>query len=389
MRRRRWRGHLSRAEQDELWQRWRQGEALSAIARALDRRREVLHRVLAGTGGVTPVARRRSPRVLSLADREEISRGVASGQSLRQIAGRLSRAPSTVCRELGRHGGRTGYRAATADAAAWQLARRPKVCKLAAVPRLRRVVAEQLQQDWSPEQIAGGLRHTFPEDERMHVSHETIYRSLFIQARGVLKRELLQHLRSQRTLRRARTATRTGQHRGQIVGAVSIRERPAEVADRAVPGHWEGDLLAGGHHSHVATLVERQSRFTLLIKVPGGGKDTASVVPAVARQMRTLPVALRRSLTWDRGLEMAQHAAFTVATEVQVYFCDPRSPWQRGTNENTNRLLRQYLPKGTDLTVHSQADLNRIALRLNTRPRKTLGYRTPAAILAAGVAMTG
>lgn len=385
MRRRRWRGHLSSADQAELWRRWRQGEPLNAIARALDRRRSVVHRVLVGTGGFTPVPRRRSTRVLSLAEREEVSRSVAVGHSARQIAGRLGRAPSTVCRELGRHGGRTRYRAATADAAAWQLARRPKGCKLAAVPRLRILVAEKLQRDWSPEQIAGWLRHTFPEDARVHVSHETIYRSLFIQARGVLKQELLRHLRSQRTLRRARTATRTGQHRGQIVNAVSIRARPAEVADRAVPGHWEGDLLAGAHHSHLATLVERQSRFTMLVKVAGGGKDTARVVPALARQMRTLPTALRRSLTWDRGLELAQHAAFTVATDVQVYFCDPQSPWQRGTNENTNRLLRQYLPKGTDVAAHSQAKLNRIAHRLNTRPRKTLAYRTPADIFAAAL----
>jgi IS30 family transposase len=385
MRRRRWRGHLSPAERDELWRRWRQGDAIKAIARALDRRHSVVQRVLAGTGGFTPVPRRRSLRVLSLAEREEISRGVAGGQSARQIAARLGRAASTVCRELGRHGGRTHYRAATADAAAWQLARRPKRCKLAAVPRLRNLVAEKLQQDWSPEQIAGWLRHTFPADERVHVSHETIYRSLFIQARGVLKQEVLRHLRSQRTLRRARTATRPGQHRGQIVNAVSIRARPAEAADRAVPGHWEGDLLAGGHHSHIATLVERHSRFTLLVKVPGGGKDTASVIPALARQMRTLPTALRRSLTWDRGLELAQHAAFTVATDVQVYFCDPQSPWQRGTHENTNGLLRQYLPTGTDLAMHSQTALNRIALRLNTRPRKTLGYRTPAAMLGAAL----
>jgi IS30 family transposase len=385
MRRRRWRGHLNAGERDELWRRWRQGESLSAIARALDRRGEVLHRVLAGTGGFTPVPRRRSARVLSVAEREEISRGVAGGQSMRAIAGRLGRAPSTVCRELGRHGGRGGYRAATADAAAWQRARRPKPCKLAAVPRLRTLVAAKLQRDWAPAQIAGWLRSTFPEDERVQVSHETIYRSLFIQARGVLKQELVRHLRSQRPLRRARTATRTGQHRGQIVDAVSIRARPAEVADRAVPGHWEGDLLAGAKNTHIATLVERQSRFTLLVKVPGGGKDTTSVVPALARQMRTLPIALRRSLTWDRGLELAQHAAFTVATDVQVYFCDPQSPWQRGTNENTNRLLRQYLPKGTDLTAHSQAALNRIAHRLNTRPRKTLGFQTPAAILAAAL----
>lgn len=244
-------------------------------------------------------------------------------------------------------------------------------------------MAEKLQQDWSPEQIAGWLRRRFPDVERLHVSHETIYRSSFIQARGVLRRELLQHLRSQRVLRRARTATRTGQHRGQIVDAISIRERPPEVADRAVPGHWEGDLLAGAHHSQIATLVERHSRFTLLVKLPG--KDTQRVVPALARHMRSLPAALRRSLTWDRGLELAHHAAFTVATDVQVYFCDPRSPWQRGTNENTNRLLRQYFPKRTDISGHTQADLNRIARRLNTRPRKTLDYRTPADMFAAAL----
>jgi IS30 family transposase len=383
MERRRRRSGLSAAEQQELWQRWRHGDALHAIARALDRRATVVRRVVAGTGGFAPAVRCRSARVLSLGEREEISRGVAAGHSARRIAVQLGRAPSTVCRELARHGGRAGYRAAGADTAAWQRARRPKRCKLATVPRLRRLVAGKLQQDWSPEQIAGWLRQRFPEDERLHVSHETIYRSLFIQARGVLKRELQRHLRSQRTVRRARTATRTGQHRGQIVGAVSIRDRPAEVADRAVPGHWEGDLLAGSRHSHVATLVERQSRFTLLVKVRN--KETATVVAALARHVRTLPTALRRSLTWDRGLELAQHAAFTVATDVQVYFCDPQSPWQRGTNENTNRLLRQYLPKGTDLASHSQTDLNRIARRLNERPRKTLGYQTPAAMLGAAL----
>jgi IS30 family transposase len=377
------RRRLSGADRREIWQRWRQGESLRAIARALERRPTVVHKVVAATGGFAPVRRHRSARVLSLAEREEISRGVATGQSARQIATRLGRAPSTVCRELARHGGRGRYRAAGADAVAWAQARRPKRCKLAAVPRLRRLVAGKLQEDWSPEQIAGWLRQTFPEDEQLHVSHETIYRTLFIQARGVLKRELQQHLRSQRTVRRARTATRSGQHRGQIVDAVSIRSRPAEVADRAVPGHWEGDLLAGSANSHMATLVERQSRFTLLVKVRR--RDTATVVAALTRQMRTLPTALRRSLTWDRGLELAQHRAFTVATNVQVYFCDPQSPWQRGTNENTNRLLRQYFPKRTDLTVHSQAYLNRIAQRLNERPRKTLGYKTPAATLAAAL----
>jgi IS30 family transposase len=317
------------------------------------------------------------------------SRAAWRAGTARQIAGQLGRAPSTVCRELGRHGGRARYRAATADAAAWQLARRPKVCKLAAVPRLRTLVAEKLRQDWSPEQIAGWLRHAFPEDGRLQVSHETIYRSLFIQARGVLKRELLRHLRSQRTLRRARAATRTGQHRGQIVDAVSIRDRPAEVADRAVPGHWEGDLLAGGHHSHIATLVERQSRFTLLVKVPGGGKDTASVVPAVARQMRTFPTALRRSLTWDRGLELAQHAAFTVATDVQVYFCDPQSPWQRGTNENTNRLLRLYLPKGDrpDGALPGRSQPHRPPAQY--APPQDLGLPDASGYVGSSVAMTG
>jgi len=383
MQRRRRRGGLSAAEQQEVWQRWRHGESLSAIARALERRPTVVRRIVAATGGWTPRTRHRSPRVLSLAEREEISRGVAAGRSARQIAAQLGRAPSTVCREVARHGGRACYRAATADAQAWQRAARPKSCKLAVVARVRRLVAEKLQLDWSPEQIAAWLRQTYPADARMQVSHETIYRSLFIQARGVLKRELQSHLRSQRTLRRARTASRTGQHRGQIVDAVSIRARPAEVEDRAVPGHWEGDLLAGVHQSHIATLVERQSRFTLLVKIRN--KETATVVAALARRMRTLPAVLRRSLTWDRGLELAHHRAFTVATDVQVYFCDPRSPWQRGTNENTNRLLRQYLPKGADLSGYSQAELNRIAQRLNERPRKTLGYQTPADTLAAAL----
>jgi IS30 family transposase len=229
---------------------------------------------------------------------------------------------------------------------------------------------------WSPEQISGWLNNAFPDDESMHVSHETIYRTLFIQARGVLKKQLLSHLRSKRRTRHSRNASINGQHRGQIVDAVSIRERPAEVEDRAVPGHWEGDLIEGSNNTAIATLVERHSRFTMLVKV--GGKNTKSVTAALSKQVRKLPIELRRSLTWDRGLEMARHKEFTVATDVQVYFCDPRSPWQRGTNENTNRLLRQYFPKRTDLSEHSQAELNRIARRLNQRPRKTLGYKTPA-----------
>ena len=248
------------------------------------------------------------------------------------------------------------------------------------------VVAEKLAADWSPQQIAGWLRLTYPDNPAMHVSHETIYRSLFVQSRGVLKKELVAHLRRRRTMRRSQHASTAGQQRGQIVDAVSIRERPAEVEDRAVPGHWEGDLLPGAGNSHVATLVERQSRFLMLVRVPG--KDTTSVVRALARMVKTLPRGLMSSLTWDRGTELAAHRTFTIATNVRVYFCNPQSPWQRGSNENTNGLLRQYFPKGTDLSTYGQPDLNVVAKRLNTRPRKTLGYETPADRLAKVVALT-
>lgn len=367
---------LEAAEKRELWQRWRDGQTFNEIGRALGRRSTVVRAAVASTGGFSEPARRRSTRTLSLAEREEISRGISAQATAREIAVQLGRAVSTVCREISRNGGRGSYRATVADSQAWRRAERPKICKLAAVAGLRRVVAEKLCLDWSPEQISGWLRQSFPDDERMHVSHETIYRSLFIQARGVLKKELLGHLRSKRLLRRSKKASIRGQHRGQIVDAVSIRERPAEVADRAVPGHWEGDLIEGSNNSYIATLVERQSRFTMLVKV--GRKDTESVVSALSTQVRKLPSELRRSLTWDRGLEMARHKAFTVATDVKVYFCDPKSPWQRGTNENTNRLLRQYFPKRSDLSEHSQGALNRVAQRLNQRPRKTLGFQTPA-----------
>jgi IS30 family transposase len=306
--------------------------------------------------------------------------------SIREIARHLNRAASTVSREVARHGGRPAYRAHDADRQAWVSARRPKRCLLAVNRKLRDIVASKLVLDWSPEQISGWLKTRYPDDERMRVSHETIYRSLFIQARGVLKKELLDHLRSKRRMRRSRHASEHGQSRGQIVDAVSIRERPAAAEDRAVPGHWEGDLLVGGKNSYVATLVERHSRFLMLIKVPN--KDTAVVVAALSRHVRKLPATLRRSLTWDRGLEMVKHKEFTVATDVKVYFCDPQSPWQRGSNENTNLLLRQYFPKGTDLSVYSQAQLDQVSLRLNQRPRKTLGFQTPAGKLQASVAST-
>lgn len=379
---------MSWAHRHELWRRWRAGESLTDIARALQRDHARIYRIVDAEGGIAPSPRRRSPLTLTLGEREEISRGVARGLAVRALARQLGRAPSTISREIRRHGGRARYRAARADRRAWQRARRPKPCRLAARRALCDLVAAKLAAQWSPQQISHWLRRAFPSDPDRQVSHETIYRSLFIQSRGVLKRELLQHLRRQRQFRHARAAARVGHHRGRIVDAVSIRERPAEAVDRAVPGHWEGDLIVGRDHgSQVATLVERQSRFVLLVRVPT--KDTPTVVRALARCARRLPQGLMKSLTWDRGTELAGHRAFTVATNVQVYFCDPHSPWQRGSNENTNGLVRQYLPKGTDLSGYSQAQLNAIARRLNTRPRMTLGYRTPADKLAEIIATTG
>lgn len=318
---------------------------------------------------------------MSLAEREEISRGVAAGRPARRIAADLSRAPSTVTREINRHGGRGDYRAQEADTQALESLRRPQVCKLAKSPALCQLVAAKLRRDWSPEQIAGWLKFEFEGDQTMQVSHETIYLSLFIQARGALKKELIAHLRRARAYRRPRPAKSPDRGQGQITGAISIRERPAEAEDRAVPGHWEGDLIAGSNNSHVATLVERHSRFVMLVEV--AGKDSISVTTALAESMGRLPKELKASLTWDRGTEMAAHAKFTLATDLKVYFCDPQSPWQRGSNENTNGLLRQYLPKKTDLSVYNQEELDEIAIKLNTRPRETLGYKTPAATLEA------
>lgn len=370
--RRRW----SSEERAELWRRFRRGQSFSEIARALDRQRGPVHRVVAEAGGFAPASRVRSERALSLQEREEISRGVASEWSIRRIARSLGRSPSTVSRELRRNGGREAYRATSADERAWERAKRPKVCKLAQNTRLRLEVARCLEMDWSPEQVSGWLHEHFAEEASMQVSHETIYRSLFVQARGVLKKELIAHLRTRRTTRRSKNSKSKGQARGQIVDALSIRERPAEAEDRAVPGHWEGDLLSGANNSYIATLVERHSRYTILVKLPN--KEAATLRAALVKAIRRLPSTLRRSLTWDRGLEMAQHKKFTLATDVAVYFCDPRSPWQRGSNENTNGLLRQYFPKGMDLSNVSRAQLTHAENRLNQRPRKTLGFKTPA-----------
>ena len=377
---------LTAEQKREMWSRWKAGQSFSEIGRALGKERSAIRRMVASTGGYVPGQPRRSPRVLSLVEREEISRGLAEGLSLRMIARRSGRAASTISREIARHGGRLRYRAIRADERAWQRAQRPKRCKLAASAALRELVAAKLVLDWSPEQISGWLARTYPGEQALRVSTETIYRSLFIQARGVLRKELMIHLRTRRTMRRSQHASTKGQGRGGIVDAVSIRERPAEATDRAVPGHWEGDLLAGSANTHIATVVERQTRYLLLVKVPG--KDSARVVDALAAGVRTLPRQLWASLTWDRGVELAAHRRFTIATDIAVYFCDPRSPWQRGTNENTNGLLRQYFGKWTDLSVYSQADLDAVAARLNARPRKTLAYQTPAAMLAAIVAST-
>ena len=380
------RSRLSLAEKQDIWRRWKYGQSMHAIGRAYGRPHPTIRKLLLPSGGIPPVVRRRSRLALTLAEREDISRGIASGSSIREIAGHLNRAPSTVSREIIRHGGRPAYRAHDADQQAWRSALRPKRCLLAGNRKLREMVASKLILDWSPEQISGWLKTRYPNNERMRVSHETIYRSLFIQARGVLKKELMGHLRSKRRMRRSRHASEHGHSRGQIVDAISIRERPAEAADRAIPGHWEGDLLAGGKNSYIATLVERYSRFLMLIRVPS--KDTAVDVAALSKNVRKLPATLRRSLTWDRGLEMAKHKEFTVATNVQVYFCDPQSPWQRGTNENTHLLLRQYFPHGTDVSSVTQAQLDQVSLRLNQRPRKTLGFQTPASKLQASVAST-
>jgi len=372
------------ADTRELWQRWREGDSIAEIARALGRRPPSVRYILSCLGGIFPVQRTRAKNALTFSEREEISRGLGAGESMRSIATQLGRPPSTISREIGRNGGRYDYRATRADEAAWHLARRPKRCKLAMNKRLCYQVANKLALRWSPQQIAGWLKITYSDKLEMRVSHETIYRSLYIQARGVLKKELMLHLRTRRKLRRVKKAK--NEQRGQIPNAVSISERPSEVEDRAVPGHWEGDLIIGCNNSCIATLVERHTRYVMLAKVRD--RTTNEVVSALIKQAHQLPKQLYLSLTWDRGSELKSHQKFTLATDVDVYFCDPSSPWQRGSNENTNGLLRQYFPKKTDLSVHSQRELDRVARELNERPRKTLDYETPAARFNMCVAST-
>ena len=379
--------YYTEADKALMWDRWQRGESLHSIAQHFGRSHSSIQGILSRTGGIRPPPRRRSSRSLTLAEREEISRGVASGRSLRAIALRLGRAPSTVSRELARNGGVRSYRAHAADQAAWNRARRPKHCKLILNRRLATIVAALLRQRWSPWQIAGRLKQTYPRDENRRVSHETIYKTLFIQARGALKKELVAHLRRSRGMRRSRHHTQKGGAHGQITDAVSIRERPAEADDRAVPGHWEGDLLFGSHHSQIATLVERHTRYCMLVRVKS--KDTQTVIDALIKHAHKLPRELYKSLTWDRGKEMADHQRFSLATDIKVYFCDPQSPWQRGSNEQINGLLRQYFPKGMDLSGIHQNKLNAVARQLNGRPRQTLDFETPAERLDQCVASIG
>lgn len=379
--------YYSESQKALMWERWRKGDSLQQIAQLFDRNHSSIQRILAETGGIQPRPRCRSRLALTLAEREEISRGLVSGHSIRTIATLLRRAPSTISREIHRNGGQFDYRASHAEQASWERAKRPKTCKLAENPNLAHLVASKLKLQWSPEQIAGWLKQAYSGNEDYQVSHETIYRTLFIQARGALKKELLTHLRRTRAMRRSRHHTQKTDNHGRIVNAISISERPATAEDRAVPGHWEGDLLFGSGNSQIATLVERQTRYLMLVRIPA--KDTATVVAALIKHARRLPQELYKSLTWDRGKELAAHQKFTMATDIKVFFCDPQSPWQRGSNENTNGLIRQYLPKGIDLSTYSQAKLGAIARRLNERPRKTLNYETPAQRFYQAVALTG
>jgi IS30 family transposase len=372
---------LSPEEIDEVWLRLKSGHTAKVTARQLGLPSSTLRTYLVRCGGVRPVPRRRRAGRLSLADREEISRGLAAGRSLRAIAVELGRAPSTVSREVAANGGRKGYRATLSDRAAWAKATRPKPCKLAMNPMLAGIVAEKLKRRWSPEQIAGWLKLTYPDDPEMQVSHESIYRTLFVQSRGALNRELAVYLRTGRMLRRPK-GVRVPDGRGSRPNILNIRERPAEAEDRAVPGHWEGDLVFGKGMSPVATLVERSTRFLMLVALPNGDHKADAVADALTAAVKQLPTQLARSLTWDQGHEMAAHQRFTIDTGIKVYFCDPKSPWQRGSNENTNGLLRQYLPRRIDFRTLTQADFDAIALELNERPRQTLGFKTPSQALA-------
>lgn len=367
---------FTEVEQDKMWQLWSQGLSLSEIGRSINKHAASVFAFLQKWGGIQPAKPKRSSKHLSLTEREEISRGLSAQLSIREIARRLNRSASTISREVSRNGGRLKYRAVSADKSAWFHARRPKSCKLASNARLNKLVSDKLLIKWSPEQISGWLKRIYPLQTDMHISHETIYRTLYVQARGALKKELLSQLRTRRVMRQSKKFNTKGNTRGGIIDAISIHERPTEVDSREIPGHWEGDLICGANKSYIATLVERSSRFTMLVKLEAN--DSPTVINGIKTKIIDLPDELKKSLTWDRGMELARHKNLSVDTNIQVYFCDPQSPWQRGTNENTNKLLRQYMPKQTDLSVYSQDQLDIIARELNERPRKTLNFMSPA-----------
>jgi len=366
---------------DQVWLRLRTGHAAKPTARELGLCTGTVRAYLLRCGGIKPLPRRRAAGRLQLEEREEISRGLAAGLSYRAIAISLGRPASTVSREVAVNGGAKRYRAARADQQAWGRAARPKMCRLTGNPVLRAMVEDKLAQRWSPQQIAGWLKVTYPNDPEMQVSHESIYRSLYIQSRGGLRKELTAYLRTGRVIRRPK-GVRVPDGRGGRPNTLHISERPAEAEDRAVPGHWEGDLVFGKGMSPVATLVERSTRFLMLVALPGGNHKADAVADALAAAVTTLPDRLAKSLTWDLGHEMAEHERFSIETGVQVYFCDPRSPWQRGSNENTNGLLRQYLPRRLDFRTLTQADFDAIAQELNDRPRQTLNFKSPSQALA-------
>lgn len=369
-------GAMTNERKASIWQLWSQGYPMSHISREIEKPPATVYSYLLYHGGIEPRLRIRRKNSLTFEERESISRGLASGGSIRSIARYIDRSPSTVSREISRNGGSARYRASLAEKAFIKRSKRPKPYLLAENAALRAIVTNLLEADWSPEQISGWLKSSSCDGKQMHVSHETIYKSLFIQTRGLFRKELKKHLRTKRMFRHAKSHKVAS--RGQILDAISIRERPAEIEDRAIPGHWEGDLLVGTNSCAIATVVERHSRFTVLCKLPN--KRAASVVESLSTQMKKLPQQVLRSLTWDRGQEMSAHKTFTMETDMAVYFCDPSSPWQRGSNENTNRLLRQYFPKGSGLSKYTQSQLDDIANKLNTRPRKTLGFKTPAQV---------
>lgn len=375
-------------EKDLVFDLWKQGAGFSDISRVIDAKPGSIFTILRDSGGIKPEKRKRSVHHLTLEEREEIRAGLSAKMSIRAIARKLNRSPSTVSREVNRNKGRRWYKAVDADRRAWSQAKRPKACTLALNEELKELVVQKLKLNWSPEQISGWLKASMPRRKSMHVSHETIYKTLYVRSRKTLPHKLASHLRRSHKMRHSKNHSRSGD-RGtiNIVNGVSIQQRPKHIEKRSSIGHWEGDLVTGSGNTHIATLVDRKTRYTLILKL--AGKDSNSVNNALQEAFTRLPVSMKKTLTWDRGMELAKHAEFTRVTGIPVYFCDPQSPWQRGTNENTNSLIRQYFPKKTCLAQHSQHKLDMVAAQLNERPRKVLKFKTPKEMMERGVAMVG